>query len=85
MLPDEFGFFRKNMHKYTNETPTSKSLINNIKGFGASFQKVRKTGGADQRWDQIVGQPDPEFWADFNYLPIESELEKSLQRLVQKQ
>ena len=44
MLPDEFGFFRKNMHKYTNETPTSKSLINNIKGFGASFQKVRKTG-----------------------------------------
>jgi hypothetical protein len=27
-----------------NGTPTSKTLINNIKGFGASFQKVRKTG-----------------------------------------
>ena len=47
--------------------------------------KGSKSLGADQRWDQIVGQPDPEFWADFNYLPIESELEKSLQRLVQKQ
>ena len=44
MLPDEFVFFRKNMHKYTIGTPTFKTLINNIKGFGASFQKVRKTG-----------------------------------------
>jgi hypothetical protein len=44
MLPDEFGFFRKNMHKYTIGTPPFKTLINNIKGFGASFQKVRKTG-----------------------------------------
>jgi hypothetical protein len=32
------------MHKYTNGTPVFKIRINNIKGFGASFQKVRKTG-----------------------------------------
>jgi len=52
-------------------------LLRNFKG--------DKAIGADQRWDQIVGQPDPEFWDDFNCLPIESELEKSIQRLVQKQ
>jgi len=33
-----------------------------------------KKAGIHQRWDQLVGQADESFWADFNYLPIEEKL-----------
>jgi hypothetical protein len=47
-----------------------KRKIRNFKG--------DKSLGIGQRWDQIVGKPDPEFWAEFNYLPIEEKLQQEL-------
>jgi len=40
-----------------------------------------KTLGIGQRWDQIAGPPDPEFWAGFNYLPIEEKLRQELSEI----
>jgi len=37
--------------------------------------------GTTQRWDQILGTPDPSFWARFNYLPIENALKKSVEAI----
>ncbi len=41
-----------------------------------------KSIGVNQRWDQIVGRGDENFWAGYNYLPIEAKLQESLKKLV---
>ncbi|MCX6243647.1 MAG: carboxypeptidase-like regulatory domain-containing protein [Bacteroidetes bacterium] len=38
-----------------------------------------KIMGTAQRWDQIIGPPDPSFWAHFNFLPVEETLKKSVE------
>ncbi len=48
----------------------------NIRNF-----KGDKTVGTDQRWDQIVGKPDTDFWATYNFLPIEEKLQKEVLKL----
>ena len=37
--------------------------------------------GVDQRWDQVVGKADGQFWAGFNYLPVEKQLQESLEKM----
>lgn len=37
-----------------------------------------KTIGINQRWDQIVGQNDDQFWNNFNYLPVEAKLQEAI-------
>jgi len=37
-----------------------------------------KSVGVNQRWDQVVGEPDEAFWENYNYLPVEEELRKEL-------
>jgi hypothetical protein len=37
--------------------------------------------GVNQRWDQIAGPPDENFWASFNYLPIEERLKKEISEI----
>jgi len=34
--------------------------------------------GIKLRWDQLVGQADEAFWANFNYLPVEESLKKAI-------
>ncbi|MEI8006448.1 MAG: carboxypeptidase-like regulatory domain-containing protein [Bacteroidota bacterium] len=46
-------------------------------------EKVRsfkgdKTAGVARRWDQLAGPADEEFWAHFNYLPVEESLKKAI-------
>jgi hypothetical protein len=40
-----------------------------------------KSTGVDQRWDQVVGKGDANFWSGFNYLPIEEKLLETLKTL----
>jgi hypothetical protein len=40
-----------------------------------------KTIGVGQRWDQVVGETDENFWQGFNYLPIEEQLQKEISRM----
>ena len=49
-------------------------------------EKVRsfkgdKSIGINQRWDQLVGPEDHQFWSDFNYLPIEKNLQEAINRM----
>jgi hypothetical protein len=37
-----------------------------------------KKAGVKQRWDQLVGNADEEFWGSFNYLPVEESLKKAI-------
>ncbi len=55
------------------EVSRDPEIIRNFKG--------DKSLGIGQRWDQISGKPDPEFWAGFNYLPIEEKLQQELSTL----
>ncbi len=41
-----------------------------------------KKAGINQRWDQLVGQADEAFWANFNYLPVEEKLKKEIGGIV---
>jgi hypothetical protein len=43
--------------------------------------KGDKTTGRNQRWDQITGQPDEAFWAQYNYVPIEDALKNAINRI----
>lgn len=43
-----------------------------------------KTIGVSQRWDEIVGATNNDFWRGFNYLPIEERLRSSLQELLRE-
>jgi hypothetical protein len=40
--------------------------------------KGNKSLGAEERWDQIVGQVDEAFWQKYNFLPVEDAIKKSL-------
>lgn len=40
-----------------------------------------KSLGVNQRWDEVVGESDEQFWENFNYLPIEEKLQEELLRL----
>jgi hypothetical protein len=40
-----------------------------------------KNAGLRQRWDQIVGQADEAFWANYNYLPVEESLMKAIGKI----
>ncbi len=42
-----------------------------------SFKGDKATGAA-QRWDQLAGPADEEFWAHFNYLPVEESLKAAI-------
>jgi hypothetical protein len=42
-----------------------------------NFQGNKKTG-INQRWDQITGSPDENFWASFNYVPVEESLKQAI-------
>ena len=48
----------------------------NIKNF-----KGDKVTGTTQRWDQIIGRPDEDFWARFNYLPVEEALKSAVESI----
>lgn len=37
-----------------------------------------KQKGMNERWDEIAGRPDEQFWSGFNYLPIEEKLMKEV-------
>jgi hypothetical protein len=50
-----------------------KETIRNFKG--------DKSTGVNQRWDQVVGATDNDFWVHFNYLPIETTLQQNLKTL----
>lgn len=41
--------------------------------------KGEKLTGSSQRWDQIIGRPDENFWTHFNYLPVEETLKKAIE------
>jgi len=46
-------------------------------------EKVRsfrgdKKAGVKQRWDQLAGTADEEFWGSYNYLPVEESLKKAI-------
>ncbi len=43
-----------------------------------------KSTGSGQRWDQIAGAPDPDFWAGFNYLPVEEKLKNDITEIGRK-
>lgn len=43
-----------------------------------------KTTGKNQRWDQIIGQPDESFWLHYNYLPIEETLKNAIRKISDK-
>jgi hypothetical protein len=40
-----------------------------------------KSLGVNQRWDQLAGEADPTFWAQYNYLPVEKSLGKEIEKL----
>ena len=44
--------------------------------------KGDKSIGVNQRWDQLVGSGDDQFWSEFNYLPIEVKLQENLDKLI---
>ncbi|MCX6284499.1 MAG: carboxypeptidase-like regulatory domain-containing protein [Bacteroidetes bacterium] len=37
-----------------------------------------KKAGLRQRWDQLAGQADEAFWANYNYLPVEEKLKQDI-------
>ena len=39
-----------------------------------------KSIGVNQRWDQVVGDPDDRFWGNFNFLPVEEQLRNELDK-----
>lgn len=41
------------------------------------FKGDRKTG-VGKRWDQLTGRVDEDFWATFNYLPVEEKLKSEI-------
>jgi hypothetical protein len=41
-----------------------------------------KSVGKNQRWDQVVGRVDESFWMNFNYLPIEESLLRSVEEIA---
>jgi len=43
--------------------------------------KGDKTIGKNQRWDQIIGQPDEAFWLHYNYVPIEDALKSAIRKI----
>jgi hypothetical protein len=43
--------------------------------------KGDKTTGRNQRWDQIIGQPDEAFWKHYNYVPIEDVLKNAIGKI----
>jgi hypothetical protein len=59
-------FSYKNEVVVTNVT-NEPAIINSYRG--------DKSTGVGQRWDQVAGKPDPDFWSGFNYLPIEEALQ----------
>ena len=46
--------------------------------------KGSKSIGVNQRWDQLVGKGDENFWAGYNYVPIEEKLQENLNKMVGK-
>jgi hypothetical protein len=65
-------FSYKNDVIITNRTRDPEK-IKNFKG--------DKVIGTSQRWDQIIGRPDDNFWINFNYLPIEETLKKAVEEI----
>jgi hypothetical protein len=65
-------FSYKNDVIITNTTRNPEK-IKNFKG--------DKIIGTTQRWDQIIGRPDNNFWTNFNYLPIEESLKKAVEEI----
>jgi len=60
-----------------------------ITGFTRDPDKIKnfkgdKSIGVNQRWDQIVGQPDDTFWSNFNYLPVETKLKEAILQIGNK-
>ncbi len=43
--------------------------------------KGDKQLGVNENWSKIVGQPDEDFWGNFNYLPIEESLKKTIMEM----
>ncbi len=50
-----------------------RSIIRNFRG-------DRQTG-VGQRWDQIIGLPDPGFWSSYNFLPVERALGAEIEKI----
>jgi hypothetical protein len=46
--------------------------------------KGDKSIGVNQRWDQLVGQPDDAFWTKYNYLPVETKLKEAILQIGNK-
>ena len=44
-----------------------------------------KSLGANQRWDEVVGETDEAFWQGFNYLPVEKALKKEVGEMGERQ
>ncbi|MCX6252063.1 MAG: carboxypeptidase-like regulatory domain-containing protein [Bacteroidetes bacterium] len=44
--------------------------------------KGSKSIAPNQRWDQLVGKEDEDFWKNYNYLPIEESLKEAIRSLV---
>ena len=65
-------YAHKNEVVVTNAT-RDPEMLQNFKG--------DKSTGVDQRWDQLVGKGDPNFWSGYNYLPVEERLLESLKKL----
>ena len=65
-------FAHKNEVVVTDAT-SDPEKIKNFKG--------DKSIGVNQRWDQLVGSGDDQFWTEFNYLPIEVKLQENLNKL----
>jgi hypothetical protein len=58
------------------EATRDREKIKNFKG--------DKSIGVNQRWDQIVGKADEQFWTGYNYLPIEEKLEENLKKMISR-
>ena len=65
-------FAHKNEVVVTDATRDT-ARIENFKG--------NKSIGVNQRWDEVAGNSDDQFWVKFNYLPIEEKLKESLGKL----
>jgi hypothetical protein len=65
-------FGHKNEVVITDASRDSAS-ISNFKG--------NKSIGVNQRWDEVAGNTDDQFWINFNYLPIEEKLNEGLGKL----
>ncbi len=68
-------FSHKNEVVVTDATRDREKILN-FKG--------DKLVGVNQRWDQVVGKGDTNFWEGYNYLPIEEKLEQSLQKMINR-